>query len=169
MGSDPENALWRSAMGSSLPILLQPANLPGAHLLSSINGHPLVPAADWSQFGAHERVTRDRLLAHGYNVTPLQTSNIAGIRMPDVLLSRADLDLSDWDFKAPTGAGKRTIANQFKEARKQSSRMVLDLHRSPFEFAYVVEEASRRLYLDDVITHVLVISKDGTEHAHLHK
>jgi hypothetical protein len=45
-------------------------------------------------------------------------------RTPDV-----DIDGVKWEIKSPMGNGKRTINNNFNEARKQSDNIVIDLRR----------------------------------------
>jgi hypothetical protein len=45
-------------------------------------------------------------------------------RTPDV-----DIDGVKWEIKSPMGNGKRTIDNNFNEARKQSKNIVIDLRR----------------------------------------
>lgn len=45
-------------------------------------------------------------------------------RTPDI-----DINGVKWEIKSPMGNGKRTIDNNFNEARKQSKNIVIDLRR----------------------------------------
>ena len=63
------------------------------------------------------------ILAHHFktNVTFLRPEHA---RTPDI-----DVNSVKWEIKSPMGNGKRTIDNNFNEARRQSKNLVIDLRR----------------------------------------
>lgn len=66
-----------------------------------------------------------------------------------------------WEIKSPLGNGKRTIDNNFREARRQSVNIVMDLRRIKMHQAKA--EARIRHYLSTPhhFSRVLVIVKSG--------
>lgn len=100
--------------------------------------------------------TAEALARHGHRVTFRPLSTEPGVKNPDVTM---DGDI--WEFKGPLGGGKNTINHQFARARRQSSRLVIDLRRSGLEDAQAIEQVRRRLAGEKKITHVIVIGKNG--------
>jgi hypothetical protein len=76
-------------------------------------------------------------------------------RTPDV-----DIDGIKWEIKSPLGDGKRTIDNNFSEARGQSKNIVIDLRRTKMHQAKA--NARIRYYLSTPhnFKQVLVITKN---------
>lgn len=68
-----------------------------------------------------------------------------------------------WELKSPTGRSKNTISNNFKNARKQSSNIVIDLRRCKLHennaISRIREAIHKRKKKDGK---VLVITKDQT-------
>lgn len=88
-----------------------------------------------------------------------------GVKNPDV-----EIDGEIWEFKAPRGASeKNTISDQFKKARKQASRLVIDLRRCGLSDEVAIEQIERRFRGQTRITRVIVISHDGTVAAFEHR
>lgn len=65
-----------------------------------------------------------------------------------------------WEIKQPTGSGKRNISNQFNEAKGQSSRLIIDVSKSPFDRKYIEDEARKQLTLRDDFVEVLLIDEN---------
>lgn len=105
----------------------------------------------------HELTTAHTLAQNGHHVEFRPLSNVPGVKNPDVTM-----DGKIWEFKAPLGSGKNTINHQFARARRQSSRLVIDLRRSGLNDALAIDQARRRLAAEKKILSVIVISKDGT-------
>jgi hypothetical protein len=104
--------------GSDIPTAFaSPAN--GDGRLADVGG--LVPAA---KPHAHELDTAQRLRNRGHVVEFLPRSDKA--RSPDALV-----DGEPWEFKAPIGSSRGTIVQALRSARAQSSKIVLELARSP--------------------------------------
>lgn len=109
------------------------------------------------QVDPHELATAETLARHGHRVEFRPLSTVPGVKNPDAIM-----DGEVWEFKSPRGGGKNTVNHQFARARQQGNRLVLDLRRSDLADIDALEQARRRLAAEKKITHVIVISKDGT-------
>ncbi|RLP68361.1 hypothetical protein D9V30_10250 [Mycetocola reblochoni] len=122
-----------------------------------------VRVPDGAVVEGHERATADVLARYGHDVEFRPLSFEPGVKNPDVLM-----DGEIWEFKAPLGSGKNTIAHQFSRAGRQSSRLVLDMSRSPIPDADALAEATRRLRSGPKVTELIFIGKDGVP-IHVHR
>ena len=75
-------------------------------------------------------------------------------RTPDV-----DIDGIKWEIKSPLGDGKRTIDNNFSEARGQSKNIVIDLRRTKMHQAKASARIRYYLSTPHHFKQVLVITK----------
>ncbi|MEL4505284.1 hypothetical protein AAEX63_11875 [Luteococcus sp. H138] len=106
----------------------------------------------------HEMTTARALAAHGANVVLLSLLHGEGIKNPD-----AAMDGEVWEFKAPQGASERsTIDSQFRRARAQSRRIVIDLARCGLSEQLAVRQCAYRFYGQRRINRLLVLDKMGT-------
>ncbi|MFT3799302.1 hypothetical protein [Microbacterium sp.] len=106
---------------------------------------------------AHEVATAIRLARHGHSVIFRRVDNTPGAVNPDAIV-----DGEVWEFKSPRGASERsTIAEQFKQARRQSHRMVLDLARCGLPDEVSLNQALRRFHGQRAITELIVIDHRG--------
>ena len=113
----------------------------------------------------HEVRTAQALADLGHTVRFRVVNNTPGVKNPDV-----EIDGEIWEFKAPRGASeKNTISDQFKKARKQASRLVIDLRRCGLSDGVAIEQIERRFRGQSRITRVIVISHDGTVAAFEHR
>jgi hypothetical protein len=103
---------------------------------------------------AHELYTADRLRRAGFAVTFLPRSDDA--KSPDALMGG-----ERWEFKAPIGSGPGTITQAVRYAREQSSRIVIDLARSPLSLEEAVRQVDSALRRYDRIDVVLIVARDG--------
>ncbi|MDR1197150.1 MAG: hypothetical protein LBL08_02670 [Candidatus Nomurabacteria bacterium] len=74
-----------------------------------------------------------------------------------------DFDINDviWELKSPIGNGKRTIQNNLREARRQSSNIVLDLTRIKLHEQRAISQINYILKTHTVrsIKHLMVIKR----------
>lgn len=75
-------------------------------------------------------------------------------RTPDV-----DVNGTKWEIKSPLGNGKRTIDNNFSEARGQSKNIVIDLRRIKMHQAKASARIRHYLSTPHHFKQVLVITK----------
>ncbi len=95
-----------------------------------------------------------RVLAkHGFKITV--KTPVRYQKNPDYLI-----DGELWEMKAPRGSSeKNTIAGQFKKARKQAPRLILDLVRTGLDESVAIEQAERRFYGQKRITSMMIMTK----------
>ncbi|WP_461005016.1 VG15 protein [Trueperella pyogenes] len=100
-------------------------------------------------------VTAETLAHHGFTVVIKAIDRTPGAKNPDYLIGG-----EVWEMKAPEGSSeKNTISGQFKRARKQASRMVLDLGRIKLDERVAKSQAIERFYGQNKLTHLLIVTK----------
>lgn len=75
-------------------------------------------------------------------------------RTPDI-----DINGTKWEIKSPTGHGKKTIENNFRNARGQSSNVVMDLRRIKMHQSKANARIQSFLSKPHRFTKVLIITK----------
>lgn len=110
----------------------------------------------------HEMRTARALAESGLDVSFRPLTHEHGVKNPD-----ARIDGEDWEFKAPTGSSPRnTIADQFKRARKQARRLVLDLRRSGLPDDVALPQIEARFKGQERIIDLIVIDHRGVMTRH---
>ncbi|NMX04283.1 hypothetical protein [Mobiluncus mulieris] len=109
-----------------------------------------------AQVKPHELETARKLSDSGFNVLFRGIDYTVGVKNPDI-----EIDGDTWEIKAPKGSSKNTISEQFKRARKQSNRLVLDLGRCAIRDELAIEQAVRRFYGQSRIVEMIIIDKTG--------
>jgi hypothetical protein len=105
----------------------------------------------------HEIRTAQALAAAGHEVVFRVPVNQKGVKNPDV-----DMDGQVWEFKAPEGGSeKNTISDQFKKARSQSRRLVIDLRRCKLSDPVACGQIERRFRGQSRIVEIMVIDHNG--------
>lgn len=99
------------------------------------------------------------LAARGFDVRFRATRSREGKKTSDVYLNG-----EAWEMKQPQGSGKRSISNQFNEARGQSSKLVIDVSASPWEIGDIEREAKRQLDLRPEFEEVILIKSGYFKH-----
>ena len=72
--------------------------------------------------GPNEESTFNYLTLFGFNVELIQPSNTKKVRNPDIFIAG-----TIWEVKTPVSSNRNTIKKRFREASKQSIRVVFDL------------------------------------------
>ena len=70
----------------------------------------------------HELETADYLADLGYDIEFIAPRNSPNVHTPDILM-----DGVSWEIKCPKGKSKRTIENNFRKAKEQAEKCVLEL------------------------------------------
>lgn len=97
-----------------------------------------------------------QILSHrGKSVVHLRVVNEKNRSNPDITV-----DGEIWEIKSPKGATKRTIENQFKRAKKQSGRFVLDLSRCGIPDEEAIRQAERRFFGTSGFSEMIIIDKE---------
>ncbi|WP_418061739.1 hypothetical protein [Pimelobacter simplex] len=103
----------------------------------------------------HEIDTAERLASLGNDVTFRRRSHTQ--TSPDF-----DMGGHIWEAKSPTGNSNDTIPRQFKDASRQSDRLILDLSRSPRPLEVATREARDAFQRYDRLVEAMVIREiDG--------
>lgn len=80
---------------------------------------------DGAKNALHEWVSFIQLARNGYYVHVINRSNEPHVKRPDILLDGVDTEI-----KAPMGGIANTVNANLREARKQSSQIIIDCHRT---------------------------------------
>lgn len=105
----------------------------------------------------HERRTAVRLARHGKTVIFRGLVDEPHVKNPD-----ADMDGHPWEFKSPTGSSeKNTISEQFKSARGQADRLVIDLDRIGLNDEVAIEQIGHRFAVQNRFIELIVLTGDG--------
>lgn len=110
----------------------------------------------------HEMDTAERLASAGMTVRFRPVDKTPGAKNPDIDLAGPDGDEGAWEMKSPKGSTENTIDNQFKRAKEQSSRMVLDLARCGLPDDDAIAQATRRFNSQSAIKEMIIIRHDGS-------
>lgn len=89
--------------------------------------------------------------------------------MTDVVFLRPELNKTPdievnglrWEIKSPTGKSNRTIENNLRTAREQSSNIVIDLRRIKMHKARAISHINYFLSRQTRIQHLIVITKNN--------
>lgn len=94
------------------------------------------------------------LTQHGFDVHFRKTRSMEGKRTSDILLQGVP-----WEIKQPYGSGKWNISNQFNEAKGQSSKLILDISKSPWGANAVLKEVTVQLGHRAEFDEVLIVEE----------
>lgn len=103
------------------------------------------------------------LSRRGMNVVHLGIVNEKNRTNPDIAL-----DGASWEIKSPKGSSERTIENQFKRAKKQSGRFILDLSRCGIPDEQAIRQAERRFFGTPGFSKMIVVDKKENVYFYQH-
>ena len=103
----------------------------------------------------HEYETVKLLLMNGHNVELIPTSQVKGMRTPDISINGVL-----WEIKAPTGNGKNTIKHTLQNASHQSNNVIVDLRRCKLNQDQAIKELEQRFNLSKRIRRMKIITND---------
>lgn len=104
---------------------------------------------------AHEFDTVKLLLHKDHDIELIPTSQIKGMRTPDILM-----DGILWEIKSPTGNGKNTIKHTIQNASHQSVNIIVDLRRIKMKQEQAITELIEHFNLSKRLKRMLIIKKD---------
>lgn len=103
----------------------------------------------------HEYATVKLLLGIGLNIELIPTSQVKGMRTPDISINGVL-----WEIKSPTGGGKNTIKHTFQNATHQSNNIIVDLRRCKLQQDLAIKELEQRFSLSKRIRRMKIITND---------
>ena len=102
----------------------------------------------------HEYHTVKVLLDNGFDIELVPTSNIKGLKMPDMMI-----DGIPWEVKAPQGGSKNTIKHNIQNAAHQSESVIIDLCRCKLYEQKALNEIQHHFNLSKHIKRIKVVTK----------
>ncbi|QPK81122.1 hypothetical protein G7Y41_08795 [Schaalia sp. ZJ405] len=103
----------------------------------------------------HELATAQTLASYGVDVAFRKEEHGDHVKNPDVTMFG-----QIWEFKGPKGAGKDTISKQFRRAKKQSGRLVIDLARCGLSDDFATGQIIRRFKGQAEIQKLIIVDKE---------
>ena len=103
----------------------------------------------------HEYETVKLLLMNGHNVELIPTSQVKGMRTPDI-----SIDGVLWEIKSPTGNSKHTMKHTLQNAAHQSNHVIVDLRRCKMSPDNAAKELAYHFNLSRRIRRMIIITID---------
>ena len=100
-------------------------------------------------------VTVARILANYFHTDVFLVHRQANAKTPDLKIGN-----QYWEIKSPIGASRRTIENNLRKASRQSSNVIIDLHRIRVSNDRAIRRAKDSVKKVSVIDKALVIDKN---------
>lgn len=104
----------------------------------------------------HENATAVFLTEQGFDVELIPTSNIEGVRTPDI-----KIDGLKWEMKAPLGEGNQLMENTIQRALKQSQNIIIDLRHTKRHQTKCLRELEKQFLNKKGIKRLKIITKSG--------
>lgn len=106
----------------------------------------------------HEMVTYEFLAQKGHTIEVKPVADSDNVKSAD-----AWIDGVLTEIKSPVGNGKGTVIQLLRDAKKQSSNVIVDLHRTEMPMSKALEQVDQALKRYDELEQVTVISQDKQE------
>ena len=103
----------------------------------------------------HEYATVKLLLNQGYNIELIPTSQVKGMRTPDISVNGVL-----WEIKSPTGNSKNTIKHTLQNASHQANNVIVDLRRCKLPEDQAIRDLEQRYRLSKRIRRMKIVTKD---------
>ena len=103
----------------------------------------------------HEYATVKLLLNQGYNIELIPTSQVKGMRTPDISVNGVL-----WEIKSPTGNSKNTIKHTLQNASHQANNVIVDLRRCKLPEDQAIKDLEQRYRLSKRIRRMKIVTKD---------
>lgn len=107
----------------------------------------------------HELKTARTLASYGADVHFRQLVHGNNKRNPDTIMFGRI-----WEYTPPTGSGKDTIAKQFRKAKRQAERLVIELRRCGLDDSDAIDQIKRRFYGKRQFRQMIIIDHSGNLH-----
>lgn len=106
----------------------------------------------------HEMVTYEFLAQKGHTIEVKPVADRDNVKSAD-----AWIDGVLTEIKSPVGNGKGTVIQLLRDAKRQSSNVIVDLHRTEMAMDKALEQVDQALKRYDELEQVTVISQDKQE------
>lgn len=106
-------------------------------------------------FEKHEYATVKLLLIHGHNIELIPSSQVKGMRTPDISISGVL-----WEIKAPTGNSRNTMKHTLQKAAHQSNNVIVDLRRCTMPQNNAIKELEHHFNLSRRLRRMKIITID---------
>ena len=103
----------------------------------------------------HEYATVKLLLNQGYNIELIPTSQVKGMRTPDISVNGVL-----WEINSPTGNSKNTIKHTLQNASHQANNVIVDLRRCKLPEDQAIKDLEQRYRLSKRIRRMKIVTKD---------
>ena len=104
----------------------------------------------------HEYQTVKILLENGFDVELIPTSQIKGLRTPDISINGVL-----WEIKSPLGCSKNTAKHTIQNAAHQASNIIVDLRRCGLPQEQAIKDLVKHFEYSRRLKHMMIISKEG--------
>lgn len=106
----------------------------------------------------HEKSTLNFLSENGYNIEVIQPQNTPKMKNADIVI-----DGVVWEMKCSQGYSERGIERLFVKAKKQSSRIIIDLRLTKIDKIRAMNRALKEFEKRREIRSLMVISEKGID------
>lgn len=103
----------------------------------------------------HEYATIKFLLSLGYDIELIPTSQVKGMRTPDISINGVL-----WEIKSPTGNSKNTIKHTLQNASHQANNVIVDVRRCKLAEEQAIKDLEQRYRLSKRIRRMKIVTKD---------
>ena len=101
----------------------------------------------------HEYATIKLLLSLGYDIELIPTSQVKGMRTPDISINGVL-----WEIKSPTGNSKNTIKHTLQNASHQANNVIVDLRRCKLAEEQAIKDLEQRYRLSKRIRRMKMVN-----------
>lgn len=105
----------------------------------------------------HEYETARYFADRGHDIVFIPPNNSPKTHTPDFMM-----DGVAWEVKCPQGKSRRTLENNFRNARLQSDSIIFDLRRSNLPEEKSLVELEHRFKQKKDVKRLLIIKKNGS-------
>ena len=103
----------------------------------------------------HEYQTVKLLLEKGYDIELIPTSQIKGMRTPDISINGVL-----WEIKSPTGNSKNTAKHTIQNASHQAFNIIVDLRRCGLSQELAIKDLKYNYELSRRLKQMMIITKE---------
>lgn len=103
----------------------------------------------------HEYRTVKLLIENGYDIELIPTSQIKGLRTPDISINGVL-----WEIKSPIGSSKNTAKHTIQNASHQASNIIVDLRRCGLSPEQAIKDLKKHFDYSRRLKRMKIITKD---------
>jgi len=103
----------------------------------------------------HEYQTVKTLIFNGYDIELIPTSQIKGLRTPDISINGVL-----WEIKSPIGNSKNTAKHTIQNAAHQASNIIVDLRRCGLPQDSAIKDLRKHFDYSRRLKRMMIITKE---------